>query len=230
MHDPKRNDESNENANEAEQLDQSIRKDDGPKSTNEPQKERAPQEETPVPLPVALEQMLFETLRGAAWIFQNEPQGRFQGSILACSAVAWFIRQKGGGAELEGPFLQIAGAFEELEKGGKPRLFAKKGTPAKERERSPDRKHIQMLGAVALEVLVKLGHELDPSASKVARHLNRWPGMDAVDVHGTTVIAWRKQYRRKPEFTSIVNAVLTAPNPQAEIDRLLKGGPPGQFR
>ena len=35
-----------------------------------------------------LEQEFAETLRQAAYIFENEEDGRFQGSILACKAVA----------------------------------------------------------------------------------------------------------------------------------------------
>jgi hypothetical protein len=53
--------------------------------------------------PEPVEQNL-RTLRQAAFIFQNEENGRFQGSILACRAVVRFIYQRGGGAELAGPF------------------------------------------------------------------------------------------------------------------------------
>jgi len=70
--------------------------------------------------PDEVEREFAETLRGAAFIFEKEENGRFQGSILACRAVARFIYQRRGGAELAGPFLQIAAAFEELERGGKP--------------------------------------------------------------------------------------------------------------
>jgi hypothetical protein len=90
--------------------------------------------------PDQVEQEFAETLRQAAYIFEKEENGRFQGSILACRAVARFIHQRDGGAELAGPFLQIAAAFEERERGGNPRLFSKKSAPEKERERSPERK------------------------------------------------------------------------------------------
>src|SRR5271168_1590250 len=89
--------------------------------------------------PDEVEQEFVEALRQSAFIFEKEKNGRFQGSILACRAVARFIYQRGGGAELAGPFLQIAAAFEELERGGKPKLFSKKTAPDKERERSPER-------------------------------------------------------------------------------------------
>src|SRR5580658_5384977 len=102
----------------------------------------------PRPLePDEVERNFLETLRGAAYIFEKEENGRFQGSILACKAVAGFIYQRKGGAELAAPFMQIAAAFEELERGGKPKLFSKKSAPDRERERSPERRHIHMLAA-----------------------------------------------------------------------------------
>src|SRR4029077_15209210 len=76
--------------------------------------------------PEQVEQEFAETLRQAAFIFENEKNGRFQGSILACRAVARFIYLRNGGAELASPFLHIAKAFEDLERGGKPKLFSTK--------------------------------------------------------------------------------------------------------
>src|ERR1700730_9217224 len=148
--------------------------------------------------PDQVEQEFAETLRLAAYIFEKEKNGRFLGSITACKAVARFIYLRGGGAELAGPFLQIAGAFQALERGGKPRLFAKKSAPEKERERSPERKHIHVLAAAALEVLVKLtprgsniwGDDNKirlSAANKVARAVSKWPGMGAQHVTGKTV-------------------------------------------
>ena len=106
--------------------------------------------------PDEVERQFAGTLRGAAFIFEKEENGRFQGSILACRAVARFIYQRNGGAQLAAPFMQIAAAFEELERGGKPKLFSKKSAPDRERERSPERRQIHMLAAAALEVMVKL--------------------------------------------------------------------------
>ena len=122
--------------------------------------------------------------------------------------------------------MQIAAAFEVLERGGKPRLFSKKTVADKERERSPERKHIQRLAAAALEVLVKLEDERDP-ADGVARSVNRWPGMAAQDVTGATVIAWRNQKRRgrDHEFEVIVEKTLAEPDPRSAIESLLQNGP-----
>lgn len=181
------------------------------------------------------EQEFAETLRQAAFIFENEKNGRFQGSIVACRAVARFIYLRRGGAELAGPFLQIAAAFEELERGGKPKLFSKKSDSEKERERSPERKHIHMLSAAALEVMVQLKENRSNAADMIARHVNEWPGMGAQKVTGRTVIAWRIQQRklskdaRKP-FDTVVEKILAEPNRRQTLDRLLRSGPPGLWK
>jgi hypothetical protein len=193
----------------------------------------AQQESTSGPIgPDKDEREFAETLRQAAWIFEKEKDGRFLGSIAACRAVVRFIRLRNGGAELAGPFVQIAAAFEVLERGGKPRLFSKKTVADKERERSPERKHIQRLAAAALEVLVKLKDKRIPAADGVARSVNRWPGMAAQDVTGATVIAWRNQQRRgrDHEFEVIVEKTLAEPDPRSAIESLLQNGPPGLWQ
>jgi hypothetical protein len=196
--------------------------------------------------PDPVEQEFVETLRAAAFIFEKEKDGRFLGSILACQAVARFIYQRNGGAELAGPFLQIAEAFKELARGGKPRLFLKKSAPAKERERSPERKHIHMLAAAALEVLVRLNPRgasswaEDPkkrksAANMFARHLGKRPGMQKQKVIGLTVIAWRNQQRalrenERKQFDTVVKEMLAQPDPRQTVDLLLRNGPPGHFQ
>jgi hypothetical protein len=196
--------------------------------------------------PDEVERQFAETLRGAAFIFEKEENGRFQGSILACRAVARFIYQRNGGAQLAAPFMQIAAAFEELERGGKPKLFSKKSAPDRERERSPERRQIHMLAAAALEVMVKLEprgikisdaetSKRDAAAARVARHVNGWPGMGAQQVTGRTIIAWRNHQRslsksdRKP-FDTVVAKILAEPNPRKTVDQLLRSGPPGFFK
>ena len=193
----------------------------------------AQQESTSGPIgPDKDEREFAETLRQAAWIFEKEKDGRFLGSIAACRAVVRFIRLRNLGAELAGPFVQIVAAFEVLERGGKPRLFSKKTVADKERERSPERKHIKRLAAAALEVLVKLKDKRIPAADGVARSVNRWPGMAAQDVTGATVIAWRNQRRRDRdhEFEVIVKKTLAEPDPRSAIESLLQNGPPGLWQ
>jgi hypothetical protein len=196
--------------------------------------------------PDKVEQEFAETLRQAAFIFENEKNGRFQGSIVACQAVAKFIQKRGGGAELAGPFLQIAAAFKDLERGGKPKLFSKKSAAEKERERSPERKHIHMLAAAALEVMVQLTprsssrwddnkNKRDCDAAIIARHVTEWPGMAAQKMTGRTVINWRNQQRRlsknaRKPFDTVVEKILAEPNPRRTLDNLLRSGPPGYFK
>ena len=196
--------------------------------------------------PDQVEQEFAEALRQAAYTFEKEVDGRFQGSILACRAVVSFIHQRGGGAELAGPFLQIAAAFEERKRGGNPRLFSKKSAPEKERQRSPERKHIHMLAAAALEVLVKLTprgasiwddhkRKREGAADMIARYVSKWPGMAAQQVTGLTVIAWRNHQRslhngdRKP-FDTLVAKILAEPNPRETVMKLLQSGPPGIWK
>jgi hypothetical protein len=196
--------------------------------------------------PDEVEEEFMETLRQAAFIFEREKDGRFHGSIVACKAVARFIHRRGGGAELAGPFLQIAAAFEDLARGGKPRLFLKKSTPEKERERSPERKHVHVLAAAALEVMVRLtprgasAWDEDTTkranaADRIARYVNEWPGMGVQHATGLTVIAWRNQQRklskdaRKP-FDLIVERIMGEPDPRKAVDQLLRSGPPGLFK
>jgi hypothetical protein len=190
----------------------------------------------PVPSgPDPVEREFADALRTAAYIFEREKDGRFQGSILACQAVVRFISLRGGGAELAGPFVRIAEAFSELERGGTPRPFSKKTLPTKERDRSPERKVIHTLAAAALEVLIRLGEELSVAAGHVARSVNDWPGMSQQDVRDVTVVAWRKQHRKLTDrhhknFQAIVNATCADPDPRAAIEKLLKQGPPGHWQ
>src|SRR5262249_18683580 len=181
--------------------------------------------------PDEVERKFAETLRQAGWIFEKESDGRFKGSIIACRAVARFIYQRRGGAELAGPFLQIAAAFEALEKGGKPTLFSKKTDLNKERARSPERKHIQMIAAAILDVLAQIGDTVTKAADRVARHISGWPGMQAQGVTGATVIAWRKQLSRSKtkEYGLLVEKTLAESDPRSVVEGLLRNGPPGLF-
>jgi hypothetical protein len=199
--------------------------------------------QAPAPRPTGpdpVESEFVENLRSAAFLFEKEKDGRFKGTISACRAVARFIYQRGGAAELAGPFLQIAEAFAELERGGKPTLFSKKSVPARARERSSERKHIHRLAAAALEVLIRLGPHVrgdvvkrrEIAAIKVAQHVSKWPGMKAQDVTGKTIIAWRNQQRalvadERSRFDLIVEKMLAEQNPQQTVEDLLRKGPPG---
>jgi hypothetical protein len=86
--------------------------------------------------------------------FQAEGDGGLEGAKLACRAVARFIAVRHENPELAAPFLAIMQSFTDLERGLEPPLFSTKPRP-RERERSSQRKHLQMLAAVALEVLAE---------------------------------------------------------------------------
>jgi hypothetical protein len=107
--------------------------------------------------------------------------------------------------------------------------------PEKERERSPERKHAQMVAAALLETLMKLGDERDGAAQRIARHANKWPGMGRQTITGQTVIAWRKQQRRssgaqRKRFDTMVEVTLADAQPRNTIEGLLRNGPPGSWK
>jgi len=92
-----------------------------------------------------------------------------------------------------------------------------------------------MLASVFLDVLVKLGDELDIAAAMVARAANSWPGMGAQEVTSKTVIAWRKGFagaegRNHKNFVALVEMTLKEPNPKQTVDEYLRSGPPGSFQ
>lgn len=178
----------------------------------------------------AAEQELMEAIREASWIFTKKEHGRFQGSAMACRAVARFLCLRGYGAELAAPFLQIAEAFIDLDRGGQPRLFARKTEPEKERDRSPERKHAQRLAAMCLEFFVSNGDDREISATLVARHVSKWPDFQSQTVTEKTIIAWRKKWNHDQKFETLVAATLAEPNPRATVEGLLRKGPPGSFR
>ncbi|MGB7100562.1 MAG: hypothetical protein WBD95_17595 [Xanthobacteraceae bacterium] len=103
---------------------------------------------------------------------------------------------------------------------------------------------MQMLAAAILDVLMQLKskdagvwseEKKSATADRVARHVNDWPNMENQQVTGRTVIGWRNNQKGSSEaarrpFDTVVAQILAAETPQAEVDRLLRDGPPGQFR
>jgi hypothetical protein len=104
---------------------------------------------------------LLETLWYASNKFENEGDGGLEGAKLACRAVARFIGVRHEDPRLAAPFLTIMLSFIDLERGLDQPLFSK-NVKLRERERSSQRKHLQMLAVVAMEVLLKLGARTDP--------------------------------------------------------------------
>ena len=145
------------------------------------------------PLDVAYRELL-ESLWYASEVFKNEGDGGLEGAKLACHAVARFLWVRNENPELAAPFLTLFTSFRDLEQGVEPPLFSN-SPRLKERDRSSQRKHLQMLAAVALEVLMKTGVLLEEAGREVAPAVNGWPGFRAQKVTWETVRNWRDQIR-----------------------------------
>src|SRR5687767_12165009 len=87
---------------------------------------------------------LLESLWYASKTFEEEGDGGLEGAKLACRAVARFIAVRDENPLLAAPFLSLMKSLEDLENGLDPPLFSK-NVRHRERERSSQRKHVQML-------------------------------------------------------------------------------------
>ncbi len=173
---------------------------------------------------------LLESLWYAADTFENEGDGGLEGAKLACRAVARFIAVRHENPRLAAPLLTIVQSFVDLERGLDPPLFSKNAKP-RERERSSQRKHLQMLAAVALEVLKEVGTRLELAAAQVARAVQKWPAFGPQKITEKTVCNWRDKVRtqtdpRNAQFQQLRDHILGQPDPKAEIRKLLNR-PPG---
>lgn len=173
---------------------------------------------------------LLESLWYASQLFENEGDGGLAGAKLACRAVARFIGVRHENPWLASPFLTMMQSFDDLQRGLDPPLFSKNVEP-KERERSSQRKHLQMLAVVATEVLRKLGIRSRDAGQQVAAAVQKWPGFSAQAVSSTTIRNWRDQVRRptdvrNAQFQQLRDHILGQPDPMAEVRGLLRQ-PPG---
>ena len=172
---------------------------------------------------------LLESLWYASETFENEGDGGLEGAKLACRAVGRFIAVRHENPGLAAPFLTIMQSFNDLEQGLDPPLFSKNLKP-RERERSSQRKHVQMVAAVAMEVLMRLGQ--DDAAQQVAAAVQKWPAFQAQTITSTTIRNWRDQVRsltdgRNPQFQQLRDHILGQLSPIEEVRKLLRHGPPG---
>ena len=172
-----------------------------------------------------------ESLWYASHTFENEGDGGLEGAKLACRAVARFIGVRHENPVLAAPFLTVMQSLADLERGLDPPLFSK-SVKLRERERSSQRKHLQLLAAISMEVLMELGMGLNEAARKVAVAVQNWPGLSAQTVTWTTVRNWRDQIRRptdhrNQQFRQLRDHILGQADPKAEVRRLLTDGPPG---
>jgi hypothetical protein len=134
-------------------------------------------------------------------------------------------------AELAAAFLAIKTAFEDLSKGITPELFSVHSS-VKERSRSSQRKQIQLMAAVSMEVLMELGSSRQEAARLVAKKVAKWPQLVANKITPITVRNWRDTYRseRGPlhhQFLRLTEHILGGTDPRTEIEWLLSEGPPG---
>jgi hypothetical protein len=180
-------------------------------------------------LPEAYQELL-ESLWYASEVFENEGDGGLEGAKLACHAVTRFIGVRHENPKLAAPFLEIRQSFEDLEGGLDPPLFSQ-NPDLRERERSSRRKHLQMLAAAAMEVLMALGTGSKDAATQVAEAVEKWPALRAQEITSTTVRNWRDQIRRKEDprnrqFLALCEHLLEKPDPRSAIRALLQH-PPG---
>ncbi len=179
---------------------------------------------------VAAYRELMKTLWYASETFRDEGDGGIEGAKLACQAVARFIAVRHENPELAAPFLAIRAAFQDLERGVGPDLFST-NTSLRKRSRSSERKHLQMLASVAMDIFMMLGDSQDQAASKVAQYAQHWPGFDPRSVTPVSIRNWRDSLVRldpphRVQFDKLREFILSQPSPQSEVERLLSG-PPG---
>jgi hypothetical protein len=174
---------------------------------------------------------LMESLWYASETFENEGDGGLEGAKLACRAVGRFIAVRHENPRLAAPFLTIMQSFNDLEQGLTPPLFSKNPKP-RERERSSQRKHLQMIAAVAMEVLMAQEHSLEDASRQVAAAVQNWPAFRAQTIRSTTIRSWREHVHastdgRFPQFQQLRDHILGQPSPMAAVRELLRHGPPG---
>ena len=115
---------------------------------------------------IAAERELMESLWYASEAFREEGDGGLEGCKIACRAVARFIAVRHRNPELAAPLLTLHSALEDVERGVTPELFST--NPAvRRRSRSSQRKHLQMLASLALDVLMHLRNSQDQAAAEL---------------------------------------------------------------
>jgi hypothetical protein len=117
---------------------------------------------------IAAERELMEALWYASKTFREEGDGGLEGCKIACRAVARFVAVRHHNPELAAPLIALRAALQDVERGVTPELFSTDPVLRK-RSRSSQRKHLQMLASVALEVLMLLGDAQEQAAAEVAR-------------------------------------------------------------
>jgi hypothetical protein len=194
-------------------------------SSGSPPQHPAEPEQQPVPLEEA-ERLLLDRLGWAAHEYRQKG-GRRRGAKIAVSAAVLFLKERGNPPWIAAALMDIAGSLDSVDRGATPPLFSYGAIKATERSRSPERKHIQTLAAMALEVLTIYGSDPESqsfAAKRIARAVKGWPHMGSQRVTATTVINWRKHLKRSKnqKLEKLVSVTLATPHPLATIADLLR--------
>jgi hypothetical protein len=179
-------------------------------------------------LPEAYRELL-QGLFYAQEVFKTKGDAGREGVRIACHAVARFVAVRNENPELAVPFLALRQALLDWERGVDTELLSKE---PKERSRSGQAGHLKAIASACLEVLVHRKMPLTEAAGYVARHVQAWPGIGNRAITATTVENWRTEQRAaapsaKTPFQIMVQDLLSRKDPQAEVERLLREGPPG---
>jgi hypothetical protein len=162
-------------------------------------------------------------------LFKTKGDGGREGVCTACQAAARFIAVRHENPELAAPFLVLRQALIDWENGIQTELLPT--ASAAKRSRSGLKAHLKRMASACLEVLVDQNEPLETAAAKVARHVDKWPGIGSQKVTANTIQNWRDRERAKApddkaHFVAICHHILGLKNPIAEIERLLREGPP----
>lgn len=181
-------------------------------------------------LPEAFYELL-NNLNYASHLFETEEDAGRKGIAMACRAVTRFIAVTHNPPNLAAPLMALREAILDLEQGvSNPIINLDDGNGR--RPRSALKKRAIAVAAVCLEVLVELGDPVNEAATEVARKAGLWRVMGDQAVTKITVKNWRNSLRgasaddRAP-FDHMRNDLLTCGNARAEIEKLLRDGPPG---
>jgi hypothetical protein len=172
---------------------------------------------------------LLESLYYAFIQFKSKGDSGREGARLACQAVARFIAVRHENPELAAPLLAVHQALLDFDRGVQTELLA---TEPSERSRSGLKAHLKRVASACLEVLVKNGEGLEIAARRVARAVAKWPNIGEQQITGTTIENWREAERGRPpgnarnHFDKLCEHILSLDDPKAEIERLLRDGPP----
>jgi hypothetical protein len=171
---------------------------------------------------------LLEGLYYAFTQFKNEGDSGREGVRLACHAVARFIAVRHENPELAVPLLALHQALVDRDRGVQTELLA---TEPMQRSRSNLKAHLKRMASACLEILVKKAVPLEVAAKQVARGVAKWPNIGEQQITAKTIRNWREMERSRSgplrnHFDKLCSHILSLDDPKAEIERLLRDGPP----